>query len=96
MILPLSDSDVFDRMMIELELMSDLDGPTGLLHEKFKENHDVIKQHFVSVLGDGYQFHRGFRQYDVLPSGSDDMLVWNLIHDSEFFWDCYNTAKGKV
>lgn len=44
----------------------------------------------------GPQFHKGFRQWDVTPSGEDDIAIWNLLatlgegHTSESFWNAHH------
>ena len=85
---------VFDCLMVELRKEKNADNATRALVDLFELYRTDVKDHFIGCEGDGYSFHRGFRQYDVLPTGQEDMVVWNSIHDSSVFWECFNRAKG--
>ena len=40
----------------------------------------------------GYQFHKSFRQIDVIPDKHIDMIIWMCMQDSPVFWKCMNKA----
>lgn len=40
----------------------------------------------------GYQFHKSFRQTDVIPAKHIDGIVWSCIQDAPVFWKCMERA----
>lgn len=36
----------------------------------------------------GYQFHKSFRQTDVIPAKHIDGIVWSCIQEAPLFWKC--------
>lgn len=40
----------------------------------------------------GYQFHKSFRQVDVIPAKHIDGIVWSCIQDAPVFWKCMDKA----
>lgn len=74
------------------------------LSSLFRVHADEIYEHFKhsflennAWLGDvacsrleffGPMFHKGFRQIDVVDTYGVDMIIWNLLKDSDFFWEC--------
>ena len=40
----------------------------------------------------GYQFHKSFRQTDVIPAKHIDGIIWQCIQDSVVFWKCLESA----
>jgi hypothetical protein len=40
----------------------------------------------------GYQFHKSFRQTDVIPAKHIDMILWTCIQDAPIFWKCMDRA----
>lgn len=40
----------------------------------------------------GYQFHKSFRQVDVIPSKHIDSIVWSCMQDAPVFWKCMERA----
>lgn len=40
----------------------------------------------------GYQFHKSFRQVDVIPAKHIDSIIWSCIQDAPVFWQCMEKA----
>jgi hypothetical protein len=40
-------------------------------------------------------FHKTFRQCDVLPTGHEDMVMWNLLGASKLFWQAFAEVNAK-
>ncbi len=42
----------------------------------------------------GCEFHKGFRQTDIIPSGAEDMIIWRALAStpSSVFWDAFAKA----
>lgn len=40
----------------------------------------------------GYQFHKSFRQVDVIPAKHIDSIVWSCMQDAPMFWKCMERA----
>ena len=40
----------------------------------------------------GYQFHKSFRQVDVIPAKHIDGIVWSCLQDAPVFWKCMEKA----
>jgi hypothetical protein len=40
----------------------------------------------------GYQFHKSFRQVDVIPAKHIDGIVWSCMQDAAVFWKCMDRA----
>ncbi len=40
----------------------------------------------------GYQFHKSFRQVDVIPAKHIDSIVWSCMQDAPMFWKCMGKA----
>lgn len=40
----------------------------------------------------GYQFHKSFRQVDVIPAKHIDGIIWSCIQDAPVFWKCMDKA----
>lgn len=40
----------------------------------------------------GYQFHKSFRQTDVIPAKHIDGIIWACIQDAPIFWKCMDRA----
>ena len=40
----------------------------------------------------GYQFHKMFRQIDVIPAKHIDGIVWSCLQDAPIFWKCMEKA----
>jgi len=40
----------------------------------------------------GYQFHKSFRQTDIIPAKHIDGIVWGCIQEAEVFWKTMNRA----
>lgn len=40
----------------------------------------------------GYQFHKSFRQVDVIPAKHIDAIVWSCMQDAPMFWKCMEKA----
>ena len=40
----------------------------------------------------GYQFHKSFRQTDVIPAKHIDDIVWSCLQDAPIFWKCMEKA----
>lgn len=36
----------------------------------------------------GYQFHKSFRQTDVIPAKHIDGIIWSCIQNAPIFWKC--------
>lgn len=40
----------------------------------------------------GLQFHKSFRQTDVIPAKHIDAIVWSCLQDAPVFWKCMEKA----
>lgn len=40
----------------------------------------------------GYQFHKSFRQVDVIPAKHIDGILWSCMQDAPIFWKCLERA----
>lgn len=40
----------------------------------------------------GPQFHKSFRQTDVIPAKHIDMIIWSSMQDATVFWSCLDRA----
>ena len=40
----------------------------------------------------GYEFHKCFRQTDVIPAKHIDCIVWSCLQDAPIFWKCMEKA----
>ena len=40
----------------------------------------------------GYQFHKSFRQTDVIEHRYIDSIIWQLLQDAPLFWKCMKNA----
>jgi hypothetical protein len=40
----------------------------------------------------GHQFHKSFRQTDVIPAKHIDAIVWSCLQDAPVFWQCMEKA----
>jgi len=40
----------------------------------------------------GYQFHKSFRQVDVIPAKHIDSIIWSCIQDAPVFWRAMERA----
>lgn len=40
----------------------------------------------------GHQFHKSFRQTDVIPAQHIDGIVWTCMQDAPIFWKCLKKA----
>lgn len=40
----------------------------------------------------GYEFHKMFRQTDVIPAKHIDGIVWSCLQDAPVFWKCMEKA----
>lgn len=40
----------------------------------------------------GYQFHKSFRQVDVIPTKHIDQIIWMCLQDAPVFWKCMDKA----
>lgn len=40
----------------------------------------------------GYQFHKSFRQVDVIPAKHIDSIVWSCMQEAPVFWKCMEKA----
>ncbi len=53
-----------------------------------KEHKEDIKKimQFLNDDPSGFSFHKAFRQIDVTDSANHDMVFWNLLHASKWFF----------
>lgn len=40
----------------------------------------------------GYQFHKSFRQCDIISDPAIDSVIWSCIQDAPVFWKCMEKA----
>lgn len=40
----------------------------------------------------GFQFHKSFRQVDVIQDKHIDVVIWMCLQDAPMFWKCMNKA----
>lgn len=56
----------------------------------FKQNKKAIKQlisnGYLADDSKGESFHKAFRQTDVCENSNQDMIIWNLLHASKWFF----------
>ena len=53
-----------------------------------------IWRHMENCEWDGTQFHKGFRQYDVVDMRGVDAAIWHLIKQADYFWPVFGAVTG--
>jgi hypothetical protein len=51
---------------------------------------EVTGQDAIDLIG--YQFHKSFRQTDVIPDRHIDGIVWLCMQEAPIFWKCLSKA----
>jgi hypothetical protein len=70
----------------------------GQYEEIVKENLEASMYGIEEFTGEkaieiiGYQFHKSFRQVDVIPAKHIDSIIWSCMQDAPVFWRAMEKA----
>lgn len=67
----------------QTEVMETLEGSLYGIEEFTSDNANELV---------GYQFHKSFRQVDVIPAKHIDQIIWSCMQDAPMFWKCMEKA----
>lgn len=76
-----------------------------ILWHMFEQYEDIVKETLIGAMWNieeydgekaidliGYQFHKSFRQVDVIPAKHIDGILWTCMQESPVFWKSLEKA----
>lgn len=55
----------------------------------------LLKAHQSVLPYANHYFQKAFRQIDITGSGHLDMAIWQALHDSDVFWNCFESVQDE-